>query len=105
MKNELMDKKFAKLSDANKIRFNIGVIIFTQTKIVAMIFSSFLIIISYLFMLPFIIRYGGFNQIMGYVDFSFILLITTFILLILGIFRQMKDRKVLEKFLDKKSKK
>ncbi len=104
-KFELIEQKFKKLSDANKIRYNLGVIMFGQNRIATLVISSFLIIISYLFMLPFIIKYGIFNTIVASAGLSFFILILGFFILILGLFLRMKESKALEKFLNEKSKK
>ncbi len=105
MKKELINHKFKKLSDANKIRYNIGKTFFIQKKTALIIMVWFLIIMGYLFLLPFIIRYGGLYKILGYAIFGSILLFIAFILAWIELFRTKNDEKVLEKFLNEKSKK
>ncbi len=105
MKKELIDQKFKKLSDVNKIRYNIGRIFFNQKKILVIILVSFMIIIGNLFFLPFFIRYGGFNGIFAFAFVGVITIMFGWILLIVEIFKfSKKDNEVLEKFLNDKSK-
>ena len=104
MKKELIDQKFKKLSDVNKIRFNLGRMIDLQKKTISMVIFSFISIVGYLFFLPFLVRYGGFNRIVGFAFLGSILLLSGFILLWISIFLDNKNRKVLEEFLNKKSK-
>ncbi len=105
MKKELIDQKFKKLSDVNKIRYNIGRIFFIQKRTLLIILVSFMIIMGNLFFLPFLIRYGGFNRILGFAFVGVITIMFGWILLIVEIFKfSKKDNEALEKFLNDKSK-
>ena len=105
MKKELIDQKFKKLSDVNKIRYNMGRIFFNQKKILLIILISVTIVLGYLFSLTFIIRYGSFSRIIMNLVFGSILILVGFILACIEIFKfSKKDDEALEKFLNEKSK-
>lgn len=105
MDKELIEQKFKKLSDANKIRYNLGRILFLQDKISSFIFVFGVLIVGYLFSLPFIIWYGGFNRIIIIAFFGTISIIVGWIFAFVALFKSRKDNKALEKFLIEKSKK
>ncbi len=105
MRKELIDQKFKKLSDVNKIRYNLGRMISFQRITVSIIVIFFTIVIGYLFALPFVIRYGSFSRIIIKLVFGSILIIVGFILACIEIFKfSKKDKEVFEKFLNEKSK-
>ncbi len=104
-KKELMEHKFEKLSDANKIRYNLGRIISIQLHLFLVVSFSCVLILGYLLMVPFIIKYSGLDRIgMMAIIGSFLVLIAS-ILFWVGVFKLNKSEKALEDFLNKKSKK
>ncbi len=97
--------KFAKLSDVSKIRYNLGNIIFFQNKTLLSIKIFSLIILAQLFILPFDIRYSGFNRILMMSYIGSLIIIVAFILFIVEFIKLGKLNKSLDEFLNKKSKK
>ncbi len=105
MNKELMRKKFEKLSDVNKVRYQLGRIISNQSRIVLIIgvVSSF--IFGYLLSLPFLIRYGGWSRLILLVFLGCSLMMAGWVLFFVGNSALKKCDEELEKFLIEKSKK
>ena len=99
MNKELTKEKFEKLSDTNKIRYNLGKIISMQFTILSFIMTLFGVILGIILFLPFMINYGSFYGSVRWVFLVVFLLIGMFILLIVEMYRLKEDEKSLEKFL------
>ena len=104
-KRELMGYKFEKLSDANKIRFQLGNIILLQggTQVIVMLFGS--LIFGYISVLPFVIKFGSVGKFFILGSGGLLMATLAVILFWVLTFRMNKSEKALEDFLNKKSKK
>ena len=105
MEKELMERKFEKLSDANKIRYNLENIKLDQMWIFFIILLLDLAIIGYILMLPFIIIYGDSNIIFLMVIVGVLAIVFVVIMFFVGTYKLDKSAKALGDFLNKKSKK
>lgn len=105
MDKEEIEKKFEKLSDVNKVRYNLGRIIHGQKIIFLFVFVVCSAIFGCVLSLPFMIRYGSFNRVIAWAVIGFLVCLFASIMSIVGIFRMNKDNEALEKFLNKKQKK
>lgn len=104
-KRELMEHKFEKLSDANKIRYHLGDIKLIQSRSMSVLMMLGLMNFAFLLMLPFIMRYFGMGKINSLAFLGFLILIGILILLFTGRYQLNKFEKALEDFLNKKPKK
>ncbi len=105
IERELIEHKFQKLNDANKIRYNLGRIISNQFRIFLMVMLFGLLITGCVLFLPFIIRHDEIYKVVGLAIFGVLILVMAFILGIVGIYKLYKTEKSTEDFLNEKSKK
>ena len=99
MNKELIKEKFEKLSDINKIRYDLGRIISIQFTTLLFIIVLSGVILGLILFLPFRINYGSFYESTCWVFVGFFLIIVMFILLIFEMNQIKEDKKSLEKFL------
>ena len=99
MNKELIKEKFEKLSDINKIRYDLGRIISIQFTTLLFIIVLSGVILGLILFLPFRINYGSFYESACWVFVGVFLIIGMFILLIAEMYRIKEDKKLLEKFL------
>ncbi len=102
---EIMEKKFEKLSDANKIRYNLGRIMSIQFHQFLVISFLGMVVLGCLCMLPFMILYAGGNRLFVMAVVGCFSILIAAILFWVGVFKLNKSEKVLEDFLNKRSKK
>ena len=104
-KKELMEHKFEKLSDANKIRYNLGNIMLMQFSGASGIMILGLTNLAYLLILPFVLKYFRVSSILMLAFLGILTMIGIFILYWIMVSKLNKSEKALEDFLNKKSKK
>lgn len=97
MKKKEFERKFRKLSPTNKIRYNLGMIRIDMLIFTAIIVSTGYLILSMLFLLPFIY---AFLSIKNLLFIGFFLMFLAAIIVFVGIWAHSKINKKVDKFLN-----
>ena len=103
---KVKQKKFEKLSDANKIRYHLGVIAETQFRIMFILGLMITTLLGCFLTMPLIIRYFSVNKIIAFATLGVLIHIGGIVFfLFVGNNKLNKIEKGLEDFLNGKQKK
>ena len=102
---KVKQKKFEKLSDANKIRYHLGVISANQFRNLFILKIISMVILGYLLILPFYIWYVDMGRILILAGLGFLAILGACISFFFGGNKLNKSHKELEDFLNGKQKK